>query len=148
MVDMEAARHWDENNSHTFLDYGRYFVPERERQTDIIADLIPPTSGALLVELCSGEGLLSRALLERFPDCRVLALDGSEQMCEQTRTTCRDHAGRLTTGSFELADRDWRSFSEAPHAIVSSLAIHHLDGWQKQILFADIAAALRPGGVF
>ncbi|RWL83573.1 MAG: class I SAM-dependent methyltransferase [Mesorhizobium sp.] len=144
---MQAEQHWSDSNSRSFLDYGRYFVPERERQIDVIADLIPVAPDGLLVELCPGEGLLSRALLERFPDCRVLALDGSEPMLEQTRAACRDHAGRLTTGTFELADRGWRRFFEPPHAIVSSLAIHHLDARQKQTLFADLAAALRPGGV-
>ncbi|TGQ52581.1 class I SAM-dependent methyltransferase [Mesorhizobium sp. M1C.F.Ca.ET.193.01.1.1] len=147
MADTQGARHWNENNSRSFLDYGRYFVPERERQIDMIADLIPAAPGGLLVELCPGEGLLSRALLERFPDSRVLALDGSQRMLERTQTTCCDHATRLTTSVFELADRGWRSFSEPPQAIVSSLAIHHLDGRQKQMLFADLAAALRPGGV-
>ncbi|WP_217579038.1 class I SAM-dependent methyltransferase, partial [Mesorhizobium sp. GbtcB19] len=58
--------------------------------------------------------------------CGVLALDGAEPMLEQTRATCRDHADRLARGTFELADRDWRRLSEPPHAIVSSLAIHHL----------------------
>lgn len=144
---MQREQHWSDNNSSSFLDYGRYFVPERERQIDMIVDLIPIARDGLVVELCPGEGLLSRTLLERFPDCRVLALDGSESMLEQTRATCRDHAGRLTLGTFELADRDWRRFSEPPHAIVSSLAIHHLDGRHKQMLFADLAAALRPGGV-
>jgi tRNA (cmo5U34)-methyltransferase len=148
MADTQSARHWDESNFRSFLDYGRYFVPERERQIDIIAELIPSAPGSLLVELCPGEGLLSRALLERFPDCRLLALDGSQEMREQTQKTCHDHAGRLTTAAFELADRDWRSWSEPPHAIVSSLAIHHLDGREKQTLFADLAPALRPGGVF
>ncbi|WFP61644.1 class I SAM-dependent methyltransferase [Mesorhizobium sp. WSM4904] len=148
MADMQGDRHWDENHSRSFLDYGRYFVPERERQIDIIADLIPAAPDGLMVELCCGEGLLSRALLERFPDCRVLALDGSERMREQTQKTCSDHGSRLTTAAFDLADRDWRSFSEPPQAIVSSLAIHHLDGRQKRMLFADVAAALRPGGVF
>ncbi|WP_292323576.1 class I SAM-dependent methyltransferase [Mesorhizobium sp.] len=147
MADMQGAQHWNEDNSRSFLDYARYFVPERERQIEMIADLIPAAPGGLLVELCPGEGLLSRALLERFPDSRVLALDGSERMLEQTRKTCRDHAGRLTTTAFELADRDWRRFAEPPHAIVSSLAIHHLDGRQKRILFADLAEALSPGGV-
>ena len=142
-------KHWDENHSRGFLDNGRYFVPERERQIEIIADLIPqPAPGGLLVELCSGEGLLSLALLERFADCHVLALDGSAEMLEQTRQTCRDHAGRLTAAAFELAERDWRGFAEPPHAIVSSLAIHHLDGREKRTLFADLAAALSPGGVF
>ena len=97
MTDMGGARHWDENNSRSFLDYGRYFVPERERQIGIIADLIPPVQGGLLVELCSGEGLLSRALLQRFPDCRVLALDGSPSV------TSRPFAVRIATSNFQFA---------------------------------------------
>jgi len=77
----EAHAGWNEANSRSFLDYGRYFVPDRERQTGIIADLIPPLpAGALMVELCPGEGLLTRALLGRFPASRVLALDGSAEM--------------------------------------------------------------------
>src|SRR5262249_18008368 len=138
----------DEDNSRQFLDYGRYFVPERERQIGLIGDLIPPPpEGALLVELCSGEGLLSRALLERFPGCRMLALDGSAEMRERTRVTCGGAAERLTVAAFDLAARDWRAFAEPPHAIVASLAIHHLDGGGKRALFRDLAAALAPGGV-
>lgn len=143
-----SAETWDEDNSRTFLDYGRYFVPERERQIGIIGELIPPPpDGALLVELCPGEGLLSRALLERFPGCRVLALDGSAEMRARTRATCAAHGDRLTVAAFDLAARDWRGFAEPPHAVVSSLAVHHLDGAQKRALFRDLAAALAPGGV-
>ena len=98
MSDPLVVKGWDENNSRSFLDYGRYFVPEREQQIGLIGDLIPPPvgapGGALPVELCSGEGLLSRALLERFPACRMLALDGSAEMRARTRATC----GRWPTG--------------------------------------------------
>jgi tRNA (cmo5U34)-methyltransferase len=155
MSDPQGAKGWDEDHSRRFLDYGRYFVPERERQIGIIGDLIPPPpegapgdahGGALLVELCSGEGLLSRALLERFPACRMLALDGSAAMRERTRATCGAAADRLTAAAFDLAGRDWRAFAEPPHAIVSSLAIHHLDGAEKRALFRDMAAALASGG--
>jgi tRNA (cmo5U34)-methyltransferase len=148
MATGEPRRTWDEDSSRTFLDYGRYFVPERDRQQTIIGDLILlPPEGALLVELCSGEGLLSRALLERFPACRVLALDGSAEMRQATRATCAAHAARLTVAEFDLTSRDWRRFAGPVHAVVSSLAIHHLDGPQKRELFADMTAALASGGV-
>src|SRR5262245_42747154 len=148
MGDAQRAAGWGEDNSRQFLDYGRYFVPERERQIGLIGDLIPPPpDGTLLVELCPGEGLLSRALLERFRECRMLALDGSPEMRERTRATCGAHADRLTVAAFDLAASDWRAFAEPPHAIVSSLAIHHLDGGGKRALFRDLAAALAPGGV-
>jgi tRNA (cmo5U34)-methyltransferase len=148
MAGSEVTPVWDEDNSRTFLDYGRYFVPERERQLQIICDLVPsPPAAATLVELCSGEGLLSLALLDRFRDCRVLALDGSAEMRQATRTTCAPHADRLTVKEFDLASRDWRRFPAPVHAVVSSLAIHHLDGAQKRALFAEMAAGLASGGV-
>jgi tRNA (cmo5U34)-methyltransferase len=146
MATNEPASTWDEDSSRTFLDYGRYFVPERERQIRTIIDLIPPPAGARLVELCSGEGLLSRALLERFPTSRLLALDGSAEMRRATGESCREHADRLTVAAFDIEDRAWRRFPELVHAVVSSLAIHHLDGPQKRVLYADMAAALAGGG--
>ena len=33
-------------------------------------------------------------------------------------------------------------------AVVSSLAIHHLDSTEKQVLFKDVASILAPGGSF
>lgn len=32
--------HWDEETSRRYLDYGRYFVPAREQQMHIVADLL------------------------------------------------------------------------------------------------------------
>lgn len=54
MSDRQSVRGWAEDDFRSFLDHGRYFVPERERQIGIIGDLIPPSlDGALLVELSS-----------------------------------------------------------------------------------------------
>ena len=47
--------------------------------------MIPDPGDGLLVDLCCGEGLLSRALLERFPRARVLAMDLSPAMLEHAR---------------------------------------------------------------
>jgi len=139
---------WDEGHSREFLDFGAYFVPQRSRQIDIIVSLIPPPPPeSLLVELCSGEGLLSSEMLRRFADCQVLALDGSAQMRDRTLETCRHFAERITVAAFDLAQQEWRRFGSAPHAIVSSLAIHHLAGSEKQTLYGDLAHSLAEGGV-
>jgi len=140
---------WTEDDSRTFIDAGAYYVPERDLQLRIICDLIPPAAGpVLLAELCSGEGLLTRALLERFPEARVLALDGSDAMLASTAAAAGEHAARLTVRRFDLAATDWRPLPEPCRAIVSSLAVHHLDGAEKQQLFADVFASLASGGVF
>jgi tRNA (cmo5U34)-methyltransferase len=144
---------WDETDSQDFLDLGRFFVPEREEQIAAVLAMIPDPGDGLLVDLCCGEGLLARALLERFPRARVLAMDRSPAMLAHARASLAihgdqgDQGDRLATRPFDLADRSWRTFPEPVHAFVSSLAIHHLDGAGKQALFADLAAALAPGGV-
>ncbi len=146
--EQEDGRDWNEETSAHFIDYGDYFVPEREIQIATICELVPPFEDeGPLVELCSGEGLLTAALLERFPRARVWAFDGSETMLSTTRKRAGSHGGRLETRAFDIAERAWRVFAAAPpQAVVSSLAVHHLDGPGKQALFADMLRALRPGG--
>jgi tRNA (cmo5U34)-methyltransferase len=143
---MNPQTGWVEDDSQEFIDHGRYFVPEREEQIATVLDLIPEPGDGLLVDLCCGEGLLSAALLERFPRARVLAMDLSPTMLEKARATCAAHGDRFETRPFDLAGRSWRSFPEPVRAFVSSLAVHHLDGEGKRGLFRDLAAALGPGG--
>ncbi len=146
---MTVTSSWTEANSQTFLDYGRYFVPERERQIETICGLIPSAlEGAKIVELCCGEGLLAQALLERLPDATVRGMDGSPEMLAAAGKRLAGFGERFQPQHFDLAGSDWRSAIRDAHAVVSSLAIHHLDGPEKQALFADVYRMLAPGGVF
>ena len=147
MTEDERPAGWTEADSGQFIDYGQYFVPERELQIASICDLIPPAVGPFqIVELCSGEGLLSRALLDRFPAAKVHAFDGSPAMLASTRERAGEHAERLSTELFDLAATDWRALPWPVWAVVSSLAIHHLDGAGKRALYRDLWAAIAPGG--
>jgi len=139
---------WREDDSALFIDYGRAFTPERERQHAIITSLVASVGPARVVELCCGAGDLALLLLESLPETRLLALDGSPAMLAETRTKCAAHGDRLQLEAFDLAEPAWRALEPAPDAIYSSLAVHHLDGPQKQVLFADLCGALRPGGIF
>ncbi|MCJ7733784.1 MAG: hypothetical protein MUP11_04465, partial [Anaerolineales bacterium] len=50
---------WSEETSRIFIDYGNYFVPERDRQMQIMTGLLSHLAGPYVVlELCCGEGLL------------------------------------------------------------------------------------------
>lgn len=55
---------------------------------------------------------------------------------------------RIKLSSFDLADRSWRRLEQPVQALVSSLAIHHLDGVGKQVLFQDVYTMLTVGGAF
>ncbi|HXO21126.1 MAG TPA: class I SAM-dependent methyltransferase [Thermoanaerobaculia bacterium] len=139
---------WGESDSVGFLDTGRFFVPDREEQIAAVCALVPPPadSPAHVVELCCGEGLLAGALLARFPEIVVHGYDGSTVMLERARSALAVHGERFDARLFDLADRSWRQFPWPVHAVVSSLAVHHLDGAGKRELFADVARALAPGG--
>ncbi len=144
----EDTKGWSEENSRDFIDYGRYFVPGREEQIRAICDLVPAVEQAGILELCCGEGLLAQALLERLPGSTVLGLDGSHEMLEAARLRLEPFGERFRPGKFDLSAADWRGGGERYHAVVSSLAIHHLDGPAKAQLFRDVFTLLRPGGAF
>ena len=142
---MEPA--WTEDLSEDFIKTGRYFIPEREAQIDTLCALVPPAGRqGLIIDLCCGEGLLAAALLARYPGCRVLALDGSPAMLAHARQVCAAYGERFSAGRIDLFASDWRSPELRPGAILSSLAVHHLDGPGKLQLYRDCHAMLQPGG--
>jgi tRNA (cmo5U34)-methyltransferase len=80
---------------------------------------------------------------ERFPAARLDLLDGSREMLAEARQRLgeravavyvQDMAGELPAGPYD--------------AVVSALAIHHLEDADKRALFAHVHDVLRPGGVF
>ncbi len=75
-------------------------------------------------------------------------MDGSAVMLERAGQRLARFADRVRLTSFDLADRSWRRLEHPVQAVVSSLAIHHLDGEGKQLLFQDVYALLTQGGVF
>ena len=141
---------WTEDDSTTFLDLGHYAVPDRERQIDILCALVPAPTGAPchVIDLCCGEGLLSHAILDRFPRARVHGYDGSTRMMHAAADRNAPYGERFDTTRIELGDTDWRTPPWPVTAVLSSLAIHHLDGEGKRALFGDVYRMLEPGGAF
>ncbi|MGP3923516.1 class I SAM-dependent methyltransferase [Streptomyces sp. 8N616] len=143
-----SEQDWEEQDSSEFIELGEYFVPERQVQMDVVTSLIPePQNPAEFLDLCCGQGRLSEALLKAFPQATVVGLDLSRTMLDTARRELSAYESRFRTEQFDLAGKDWRTRDEAPAAVVSSLAIHHLDGDGKRELFRDVFAMLRPGGV-
>ena len=139
---------WQESDSQDFIDYGRYFVPQREYQLQTIADLIPPPDGpARMLELSCGEGLLAGLLLTRFPDATLHGYDLSSAMLSQAQNRLARFGDRFVPRQFDLGETEWRTAEPTFHAVVSSLTIHHLDGPDKLRLFLDVCQMLQPGGV-
>ncbi|GIK57133.1 MAG: class I SAM-dependent methyltransferase [Chloroflexi bacterium] len=146
---MDEKPTWSEETSTTFIDYGRYFVPDRARQMETICRLIPPLDRPFVVmELSHGEGLLAEAILARFDTAVVQGYDISPQMRQTAVTKLVRFDGRFHSHYFDLREQAWRQPDFTPQAIVTSLTVHHLDGPEKQQLFRDMHAILAPGGAF
>ena len=138
---------WNECDSQRFIDYGNIFIPERDRQTEIICNAIPEaTESDIIVELCCGEGLLTKSILQRFPKHSVYAFDGSPTMITSTKNLVKTYEDRIVIQQFDLTRDDWRTFPRRLHAVVSSLSIHHLGDQEKCKLFNDLAGQLAAGG--
>lgn len=145
----QTTNHWQEEDSTVFLDTAEIFVPGRAEQIATLVGLTPADANEAFtaVELAAGDGMLAQTMLEAFPRCRYLALDGSEVMREKLRERLASFGGRVTIGHFDLAAQDWRDALPTPlRLVVSSLCVHHLTGAEKQALFADMRAHLEPSG--
>jgi tRNA (cmo5U34)-methyltransferase len=137
---------WTDANSEMFVRLGDVFVPDRDTQLDAICALVPESPN-LIVELSCGEGLLAERLLERFSASRLIALDASPAMVTRAAARLAPFRNRQEVRTFEIADGAWRSeWSGVCDAVVSSLAVHHLDDPGKRRLYGDVLRMLRPGG--
>jgi tRNA (cmo5U34)-methyltransferase len=140
---------WSEQNSTLFIEQADLFVPARAEQTATLLDLIParPDEAFTLVELAAGAGTLAQAILERFPHCHYIALDGSQVMREHMRQRLHAFEDRLDIRPFELAEQDWhKTLPESLRCVISSLSVHHLSDAGKRQLFRNMFARLAPGG--
>ena len=144
-----SQERWSEDTSQHFLEISEIFVPGRVEQAETLLALIParPDENFTIVELAAGGGELAEKVLERFPNCRYLALDGSIVMLERLNQRLARFGERVTIRLFDMAARDWRTQLPTPlRCVFSSLCVHHLYGEEKRQLFKDMAQLLEPGG--
>lgn len=148
---MNERASWAEEDSQQFIELSELVVPSREEQARLICDLIPanPDEHFMGVDIACGEGKLSRAILERYPDSQMTLLDGSEQMLTRAAENLGEYAYQIDLRAFDLFESDWLDeLHRRFRCVVSSLAIHHLDDDSKRQLYAQLFEHLAPGGVF
>jgi len=141
---------WSEDISELFRKLAAIAVPSRAEQIATLLTLIPfsPEDKFSVVELASGEGYLSAAILKAFPNAVVLALDFEASMRAATAKCLEPYAGRSTVEAFDILQDDWFHKMEGADLIVSSLCIHHLGAEGKQRLFKEVKAHLSERGAF
>ena len=123
----------------------RTFIPHYDRMVATVVHWleghVPPAG--LVVDLGAGTGGLSAAILEGLPSVRVQLVDVDPDMLEVAAARCAAYDDRL-----ELRRARFEEPLPRCHAVVASLALHHVgDQADKRDLYGGILEALEPGGL-
>ena len=145
----DAVEAWGEDESRAFVEFGRAMVPGREEIERTFLDLVPAEADEpfLGVEIGTGAGWLSAAVLCEFPKARIVGLDGSPQMLGTAATLLAPYGDRAELRPFRLEEPSWSDGLPPARVFLSSLVLHHLDAGGKRELFARLFESLEPGGV-
>ncbi|HYA11111.1 MAG TPA: methyltransferase domain-containing protein [Thermoplasmata archaeon] len=103
-----------------------------------------PTRAFRVLELGVGTGALTSALLRTFPHASVVAIDVSPKMIAAAEKRLHEFRDRVELVAGRLEDA-WEGRYDA---VVSALAIHHLEDREKWRLFRRVHRSLAPGGYF
>jgi ubiquinone/menaquinone biosynthesis C-methylase UbiE len=136
-----------------YLEGVRASIPLAQEQIDVMLRLIAacgkPVSSFL--DLGCGDGVLSAAIVQRFPHAEGVLADFSEPMLEAAKKRFASqivslHFANVDYGlaSWTQSVEDWSPFD----AIVSGYSIHHQPDTRKREIYGEIFGLLRPGGVF
>lgn len=142
---------WKESDSEVFSRLGEVFTPGRGEIERVILAHIPAEreESFLAVDIGCGTGWLGETILREYPNSRLLALDGSDEMLRVTGERLAPFDPRTATRTFRLEDPDWLSRIEEPvRCFASCLVIHHLDGAGKRKLYRRLFEKLESGGAF
>jgi tRNA (cmo5U34)-methyltransferase len=139
---------WNEDDSATYRAIAPVAVPRRREITETLLAAVPftPQESLKILELGSGEGLIAEALLTRFPQATLTALDGSESMRREASARLAPFGARARVAAFDLPALDWWDRLFGMDIVVSSLCLHHLNDAKKQYLYKAVADRLSTRG--
>ena len=126
-----ATRDWDASSYH------RVSVPHEEWARAIL-DRLPLTGDETVLDAGCGSGRVTAMLIERLPEGRVIAVDGSASMVAKVADVLRPQDEAL------VSDLTALELGEPVDAVFSSAVFHWIA--DHELLFRRLRAALRPGG--
>jgi tRNA (cmo5U34)-methyltransferase len=139
----DAARVFDEQ-AIGYERQRRRLVPPYDAFYETAIDALALAGRPLrrVLDLGAGTGLLARQVANRYPDAELTLLDGAPAMLDEAHGILGARAHYVAADlSDPLPRGPW-------DAVVSALAIHHLDDAAKRVLFGRVHGALAAGGVF
>jgi trans-aconitate methyltransferase len=127
------------------------YLPHREQRFDAMLDAAGAHLGTefLALDLACGPGAISQRLLRRFPAARAVAVDVDPVLLAIGQGALGAVHGRLRWVDADLSHPDWVAGlgEESFDAVLSTTALHWFLPEQLAILYRQLGALVRPGGV-
>jgi len=139
---------WTEHDSRTYLALAPSAVPRCLEQLTTLLTVVPfaASESFRIVELGSGDGRLSAAVLELFPRATLVALDGSPSLRAAAESRLMPFSDRARVAPFALATVDWWEALHGADVVISALTLHHLNAAKTQFVYKAIADRLSSRG--
>jgi ubiquinone/menaquinone biosynthesis C-methylase UbiE len=137
----------------TFIDGIRGGIPLGKQQIEVMLMLVAATMDKpeSLLDLGCGDGVLSEAVLTRYPDAKATLVDFSEPMLLEARRRFGSKADPPRFVRVDFSDKAWTESVKASapfDLVISGYAIHHQTDELKRRLYAEVFGLLKPGGLF
>lgn len=145
---------WKQSSlAQTYLAGVRGAIPLAQEQIDVMLRMIEACNRPVqrVLDLGCGDGVLSGAILDRFPTANVVLADFSEPMLNAARSRFGDCGGSVHFANADYGVSSWVESVErfGPFdAVVSGFSIHHQPDVRKREVYAEIYALLDRGGIF
>ena len=133
----DAAEDYDKNR--------KYLIPCFDDFYKIAIDIIDfKGNNPKVLDLGAGTGLLSKFLLEKFPNADITLVDLADNMLDKAKIRFKDHS------NFKYINEDYINykFDEKFDIIMSSLSIHHIKEEDKKKLYKKCSTLLNDKGIF
>ncbi len=138
----QAPREWSDPGR--VAEYLSREIPHRPTAEQMLLEALPPRVERFL-DLGTGDGRMIALVRGRHPEARAVGLDVSAPMLARAKDRfATDPLVELHAHELGLPLPVEGPFD----AVVSGLAIHHLEDERKRELFGEVQALLVPGGAF
>jgi SAM-dependent methyltransferase len=147
-LDRDTARDWIERWDRQQEES----LPDREDRFTALIDAVEEAAGRpdpLVLDIGCGPGSLAVRLLDRLPQATVIGIDADPVSLTLGQAAYGDRPG-LRFVDLDLRVSGWSGrldLSRAADAAVSTTALHWLPEPELRALYAELATALRPGGL-
>src|SRR5262249_34125366 len=125
--------------------------PNRSKMDQIALEILPfPKTAALrAIDLGIGTGYFTECFLNKFPNSRVLSIDGAPAMIElaQPRLKSSESQVQFAIGDFRNV-RGLAAVAGSINIVFSAYAFHDLTRPDKEKVLSQVVELLAPGGSF